>query len=198
MVFGFIVGNFVSADKDPISHTLKVIMSPIVMIFFVIVGASIDIGVIANIFVVVLAAAYVLGRTFAKYFGARIGAQMTATPPLTTKYLGLCLMSQAGVAVGLSLVVEQNFLSIGTAEAILYGTLILNVIALTTMILQVFGPVAASEGLRRAGEYPDDLCVDDDIITVKSTSSHVNPNNENESTNESQPQNSTDELMDNE
>ena len=122
---------------------------------------------------------------------------MTGTPELTTKYLGLCLMSQAGVAVGLSLVVEQNFLSIG-GEAATYGILILNVIALTTMILQVFGPVAASEGLRRAGEYPDDLCVDEDIITIESTSSHVNPNCENETTNESQPQNSTDELMDNE
>ena len=72
------------------------------------------------------------------------------------------------VAVGLSLVVEQNFLSIGNAEAILYGTLILNVIALTTMILQVFGPVAASEGLRRAGEYPEELCEEDDLFKIES------------------------------
>ena len=162
MVFGFIVGNFVTPDKDPLSHTLKVIMSPIVMIFFVIVGASIDLGVIANITVVLIAVAYVGGRTIAKYVGANTGARITKTPELTTKYLGLCLMSQAGVAVGLSLVVEQNFLSIGNAEAIFYGTLILNVIALTTMILQVFGPVAASEGLRRAGEYPEDICGPDD------------------------------------
>ena len=162
MVFGFIVGNFVTPDKEPLSHTLKVIMSPVVMIFFVIVGASIDLGVIANITVVLIAAAYVIGRTLAKYFGARAGAQITKTRELTSKYLGLCLMSQAGVAVGLSLVVEQEFLSIGNAEAIFYGTLILNVIALTTMILQVFGPVAASEGLRRAGEYPVDLCDDEE------------------------------------
>ncbi|MGD9396755.1 MAG: cation:proton antiporter, partial [Candidatus Thorarchaeota archaeon] len=168
MVFGFIVGNFVSSDKDPISHTLTVIMSPIVMIFFVIVGASIDLGVIANVFVILLAAAYVGGRTFAKYFGARFGAQITNTPPLTSKYLGLCLMSQAGIAVGLSLVVEQSFLSIGSAEAIYYGILILNVIALTTMILQVFGPVAASEGLRRAGEYPAGLMKPNDVLGIES------------------------------
>ncbi len=175
MVFGFIVGNFVTPEKDPVSHTLKVIMSPIVMIFFVIVGASIDLGVIANLSVVLLAIAYVGGRTFAKYFGARTGAQITHTPDLTTKYLGLCLMSQAGVAVGLSLVVEQNFLTLGSAEAIFYGTLILNVIALTTMILQVFGPVAASEGLKRAGEYPDDICETDELFKIESPESNTEP-----------------------
>ncbi len=157
MVFGFIVGNWVSPDKDPISHTLKVIMSPIVMIFFVIVGASISLSVIAELSVILLAGVYVIGRTFSKYFGARGGAQITNTPPLTSKYLGLCLMSQAGVAVGLSLVVEQNLLAIGSADAIFYGALILNVIALTTMILQIFGPIAASEGLKKAGEFPEEL-----------------------------------------
>jgi Kef-type K+ transport system membrane component KefB len=143
----------VKKDKDPVSHTLKVVMSPIVMIFFVIVGASIDLGVIANIAIVLLAGLYVVGRTFAKYFGARIGAQLTNTPPLTSKNLGLCLMSQAGVAVGLSLIIERNLVVLG-GEAATYGILILNVIILTTMILQVFGPIAASEGLRRAGEFP--------------------------------------------
>ncbi|MFX0107185.1 MAG: cation:proton antiporter [Candidatus Hodarchaeota archaeon] len=154
MVFGFIVGNYVSSEKDPVSHTLNIVMTPIVMIFFVIVGASIDLSVIMQVSVLMLALLYVGGRTFAKYFGAYGGAKITDTPPLTSRYLGLCLMSQAGVAVGLSLVVELNLISIGTADAVFYGTLILNVIVLTTMILQVFGPIAASEGLRRAGEYP--------------------------------------------
>ena len=159
MVFGFIVGNWVRPDKDPISHTLKIIMSPIVMIFFVLVGASINLSIIAELSVILLAGAYIIGRTFSKYFGARGGAIATRTPPLTSKYLGLCLMSQAGVAIGLSLVVEQSFLTIGSAEAVFYGVLILNVIALTTMILQIFGPIAASEGLKRAGEYPKDLII---------------------------------------
>ena len=159
MVFGFIVGNYVHPDKDPVSHTLHVVMSPIVMIFFVIVGASIDLSVVANATVILLAALYVMGRTFSKYFGAYGGARITDTPPLTTRYLGLCLMSQAGVAVGLSLVVEQSLISIGQADAVYYGVLILNVLVLTTIILQIFGPIAASEGLKRAGEYPEDSFV---------------------------------------
>jgi Kef-type K+ transport system membrane component KefB len=158
MVFGFVVGNYVSSEKDPVSHTLKVVMSPIVMIFFVIVGASIDLSVISGLSVVLLAVVYVGGRTFAKYIGAFGGAGVTKTGPLTRKYLGLCLMSQAGVAVGLSLVVERSFMQIGTQAATDFGILIINVIAVTTMILQIFGPIAASEGLRRAGEYPEEIC----------------------------------------
>jgi Kef-type K+ transport system membrane component KefB len=169
MVFGFIVGNYVHPEKDPVSHTLNVVMSPIVMLFFVIVGASIDISVIANLTVILLASFYVLGRTFSKYFGAYGGGKITNTPPLTTRYLGLCLMSQAGVAVGLSLVIEQNLVGLGQPEAVAYGVLILNVIVLTTMILQVFGPVAADEGLKRAGEFPAEAYLAHDEVLFGST-----------------------------
>ncbi len=190
MVFGFVVGNWVHPDKEPISHTLKVVMSPIVMIFFVIVGASINLSLIAEVSVILLAGVYVLGRTFAKYYGARGGAHITNTPPLTSKYLGLCLMSQAGVAVGLSLVVEQNFLTIGSADAIFYGVLILNVIALTTIILQIFGPIAASEGLKRAGEYPEYL------VTTKINSFNLQDNGKSYPQSSLLTESETDELLD--
>ena len=195
MVFGFIVGNFVNPEKDPVCHTLKVVMSPIVMIFFVIVGASIDLRVIANLFVVFLASAYVIGRTFAKYFGARIGAQITGAPKLTSKYLGLCLMSQAGVAVGLSLVVDLNFSSFG-GDAEFYGVLILNVIALTTMILQVFGPIAASEGCRRAGEYPSDLCAPDGLYDIRISQDSRNSSDGSEGPSSDLSSQNSDDLLD--
>lgn len=153
MIFGFIVGNYVDDDKEPISDTLKIIMAPIVMIFFVMVGASLDIAALASATAILLAVLYVVGRTFAKYSGSYVGGKITNTPPCTTKYLGFCLMSQAGIAVGLSLVVNQHFSGLGV-EAAAAGLLIVNVIALTTMILQLFGPIAASEGLVRAGEAP--------------------------------------------
>ena len=153
MIFGFIVGNYVDDDKEPISDTLKIIMAPIVMIFFVMVGASLDIAALASATAILLAILYVVGRTFAKYSGSFVGGKITKTPPSTTKYLGFCLMSQAGIAVGLSLVVNQHFSGLGV-EAAAAGLLIVNVIALTTMILQLFGPIAASEGLIRAGEAP--------------------------------------------
>jgi Kef-type K+ transport system membrane component KefB len=178
MVFGFIVGNYVDSEKDPVSHTLHVVMAPVVMLFFVIVGASIDFSVIANVTVILLAGLYVIGRTASKYFGAYGGAKITNTPPLTTRYLGLCLMSQAGVAVGLSLVIERNLIGLGQPDAVFYGVLILNVIVLTTMILQVFGPIAASEGLKRAGEYPEDAFAPRDELLF-GTSLRLDPRTEN-------------------
>ncbi len=177
MVFGYVVGNWVQPEKDPVNHTLNTIMAPIVMIFFVFVGASIDLSVIVLPAVLFLAVAYVIGRSFAKYFGAYTGSKLAGTPRLTTKYLGLCLMSQAGVAVGLTLVVEQSFLSINSPEATAAGVLILNVVALTTMILQVFGPISAQTALKRAGETPEDFalrphdaCFKEDTIPAEASS----------------------------
>ena len=157
MVFGYVVGNWVDPEKDPVNHTLNTIMSPIVMIFFVYVGAAIDLAVIASTGVAALAIAYVVGRSFAKYFGAYTGARISRMPEKTTNNIGLCLMSQAGVAIGLTLVVERSFLALNNPEATAAGILILNVVALTTMILQVIGPISAQTGLRRAGETPDAL-----------------------------------------
>ncbi len=151
MIFGFVVGNYVSPEKDPVCHTLKVVMSPVVMLFFVIVGASINVWNVLSLTTVLLAVLYVGGRSVAKYVGAYTGGRLTGAPSVTTRYLGYCLMSQAGVAVGLSLIVEEQFGAAGLADM---GLLILDVVVITTMILQILGPIFASEGLRRAGEYP--------------------------------------------
>ncbi len=154
MVFGFMVGNYVDPKKEPVCHTMKAIMSPVVMLFFVIVGASINLSQALSVTVIILALLYVGGRSLAKYVGAYSGARLTKAPLLTSKFLGFCLMSQAGVAVGLSLIVEEKFGAVGAVQT---GLLILNVVIITTMLLQIIGPIAASEGLRRAGEYPPDL-----------------------------------------
>ncbi|RLI49134.1 MAG: hypothetical protein DRO73_07190 [Candidatus Thorarchaeota archaeon] len=174
MVFGFVVGNYVQKEKDPVCHTLKVVMSPVVMLFFVMVGASINLSNALSLTVILLAILYVGGRSLAKYTGAYAGAKITKTPPLTTKYLGLCLMSQAGVAVGLSLLVEESFVAAGAADI---GMLILDVTILTTMILQIIGPIAASEGLRRAGEFAP-VCVEGRSSTpVATVPLHGEPTN---------------------
>lgn len=173
MVFGFIVCNYVQPDKEPICHRLRVIMAPVVMIFFVIVGASPDFGNILSIsglLVVALVVAYILGRTMAKYTGAYIGARITNALPLTTKYLGLCLMSQAGVAVGLALVAEYELKKIGLEAAAFAGEVILSVIILTTIVLQILGPIAANEALKRSGESTLDSADNDDESGLTSPS----------------------------
>lgn len=153
MVFGTVMTNWIKPEKEAVCHTLRDIMSPIVMIFFVYVGASVDITLLTSGVIVLLAIVYVTSSILSKYIGAYIGTRVTQLPQKTSKYLGFCLFSQAGVAVGLSLILEQNLFQLGIDEARVAGTLILSTIILATMILQIIGPISASRGLKGAGEF---------------------------------------------
>ncbi len=154
IAFGVIVGNGVPEEKQQGPHMLEVIMAPLVMLFFVLAGAktnlSIFVGEIGGI-VIFLTLLYIGGRTFGKVVGARVGGTVTASEPTVKKYLGICLLSQAGVALGLSVIIESEFAILG-GEAAIFGTIILSVVALSTMFLEIVGPIAAKWGLARAGE----------------------------------------------
>ncbi|UCH03486.1 MAG: cation:proton antiporter, partial [Candidatus Thorarchaeota archaeon] len=154
IVFGVIVGNGVPEDKQQGPHLLEVIMAPIVMLFFVLAGAKTNLSVFLGGLgptVVILTLLYIGGRTLGKVVGARIGGTLTSSEPTVKKYLGICLLSQAGVALGLSVIIETEFAALG-GEAALFGTIILSVVAISTMVLEIVGPIAAKWALTRAGE----------------------------------------------
>jgi len=157
MVFGYIVRSRISKDKEQIPELLERIMAPIVMVFFVMVGARMAQLLTASeslLLIALTAGLYLGGRTFAKYFGAAIGGRIVNEVPAIQKYLGGCLLCQAGVALGLSFVIEETFVSLG-GDAQIMGTLILGVVALSTMILEMIGPMAVKKSLRAAGELPE-------------------------------------------
>jgi hypothetical protein len=104
-------------------------------------------------------AMYLGGRTVAKYFGASIGGRVVNEVPAIQKYLGGCLLCQAGVALGLSFIIEETFLAHPLVQAQTIGLLILGVVALSTMILEMVGPMAVKVSLRSAGELPLDHVV---------------------------------------
>jgi Kef-type K+ transport system membrane component KefB len=154
IAFGVIVGNRVPEEKQKGPQLLEVIMAPIVMLFFVLAGAKTNLSIFVSGIggiVVVLTLLYIGGRTFGKIVGARIGGTITSSEPTVRKYLGICLLSQAGVALGLSVIIESEFAVLG-GEAAVFGTIILSVVAISTMILEIVGPIAAKWGLARAGE----------------------------------------------
>ncbi|MBD3406084.1 MAG: hypothetical protein GF411_08170 [Candidatus Lokiarchaeota archaeon] len=156
IVYGFMVGNFVKRDTEQLPHLLKRIMSPIVMIFFVIVGAKIEIELFlgeTGPFVFILALTYIVGMVSAKYTGTFVGSTITGSPDTVRKYLGACLFCQAGVALGLGFIIEETFLEIG-GEAAVIGSLILSVVGVATMILEMIGPISVKWALGKAGEIP--------------------------------------------
>ena len=94
---------------------------------------------------------YLSGRTVAKYFGASLGGHIVNESPTIQKYLGGCLLCQAGVALGLSFIIEETFVALG-GDAATMGILILGVVALSTMVLEVVGPLSVKRSLTAAGE----------------------------------------------
>ena len=154
MVFGYVVRSRISRTKEQIPELLQRVMAPVVMIFFVMVGARMAQLLTASeslLLIALTAGLYLSGRTAAKYYGASLGGRIVNESPAIQKYLGGCLLCQAGVALGLSFIIEETFVALG-GDAQTMGVLILGVVAFSTMVLEVIGPLAVKKSLTAAGE----------------------------------------------
>lgn len=152
MILGIVVGNRIPKEAQELSNEAEKITSPIILFFFVLFGAGmVDPAVIAigGIFIVTTTILYVIGRGMAKYFGTRLAANIGDNPQTIKRYLGLCLFSQAGVAVGLSVVIADRLNQLGFPN---YAFLIVGVIGISTLIFQISGPLALKFAIHRAGE----------------------------------------------
>jgi NhaP-type Na+/H+ or K+/H+ antiporter len=152
MVLGIVLGNLSPDQAHDLSHEAEKIFSPVILFFFVLFGAGmVDPAVLAigGIILVVTTLLYIIGRGVGKYFGTRLAANIGDNPPTVKRYLGLCLFSQAGVAVGLSVVIANRLNQIGLPH---FGFLIVGVIGISTLIFQIFGPLALKFAIHRAGE----------------------------------------------
>jgi len=172
IAFGVIVGNGVPEEKQQGPHLLEVIMATIVMLFFVLAGAKTDLSLFVSEYggiVLLLTLLYIGGRTIGKVLGARMGASITNSESTVRKYLGICLLSQAGVALGLSVLIESEFAVLG-GEAAIFGSIILSVVSLSTIILEIIGPIAAKWGLTQAGEVNGNgSCFEQTVISPVET-----------------------------
>ncbi len=156
MVLGIVLGNLSPDEAHDLSHEAEKIFSPVILFFFVLFGAGmVDPALISigGIFIVTTTILYLIGRGVAKYFGTRLAANIGDNPPTVKRYLGLCLFSQAGVAVGLSVVIADRLNQLGFPN---YAFLIVGVIGISTLIFQIFGPLALKFAIHRAGEANSD------------------------------------------
>lgn len=132
----------------PLSHDLMGASdkwtSPLFAIFFVISGAELELGVFSSISIVIIGVVYIASRSLGKYFGAYISAKATKCSPQIQKYLGITLLPQAGVALGmctLAMDLPHN-----------EGDLIRNITLFAVLIYELFGPVFTRMALTAAGE----------------------------------------------
>ena len=153
MSLGFFMINFAPAKTKSVFSLVTKFTPPVYVLFFVLVGAKLNIWIITP-FLGLIALLYVAGRTIGKSIGATFGGWLTHAPKSVQKYLPLCLLSQAGVAIGLSIAAGNDF-----SDSI--GPQILLIITATTFIVQLVGPVCVKIGVTKAGECGLNITVDD-------------------------------------
>ena len=127
--------------------------------FFVLVGARLKVENMSAL-AWLLVGAYVLGRSIGKIGGAYWGGKWSGAQPAVRKYLGLCLFAQGGVAIGLSILAGHRF-----DPAI--SSVVILVVAATTFIVQLLGPLCVKLGVKKAGEIGMNVREEDLIDTYR-------------------------------
>jgi Kef-type K+ transport system membrane component KefB len=159
MCLGMTVANLAPRRSRSAFELAESFAPPIYTLFFVLVGARLTLSNM-TLWTSVLAAAYVIGRTGGKMLGARLGAIWGGAADTVRRYLGLCLFSQAGVAIGLAILASQHFPSE-------MGQTIIIVITGTTLIVQIVGPPSVRLAVHRAGEAGLNITVEDLIASYR-------------------------------
>jgi len=117
--------------------------APLFVLFFVISGAELELSVFREWTVVLIGAVYILFRSAGKYFGASLSARATKCEPSIVKYLGVTLLPQAGVALGMAIKAE----TLGEC-----GALVANITLFSVLIYELVGPYLTKVALTHAGE----------------------------------------------
>ena len=118
--------------------------APLLILFFVISGAELNLSVFGNWVFVVIGIAYIVFRCIGKYFGAFISARVTNCDSNIVKYLGITLFPQAGVALGMA---GQALAFGGTV-----GTLVQSITLFSVLIYELVGPYLTKIALIKSGD----------------------------------------------
>ena len=117
--------------------------APLLVAFFVLNGAELEFSVFAEVTVLIVGLVYVLARSLGKYLGAFTSAKLTKCDPTIVKYLGITLLPQAGVALGMAMKA-----SVLGPE----GVIVSNITLFAVLIYELFGPFLTKVSLLKAGE----------------------------------------------
>ncbi len=142
MSIGAVMANFYPESEKMIDVTDHWTPS-VFLLFFVISGAELELSLLPT--VGLLGAMYILFRSAGKYFGARLGSSAVHEDQNIRKYLGVALLPQAGVAIGMSQIVVSSL-------PIELGSQIRAVVLCATLIYELIGPLLTKMVLTRAGE----------------------------------------------
>ena len=119
---------------------------PLNMLFFVLSGADLNLNVLSNPLVLIVGLIFIVFRSLGKISGAYLSCRLEKTSPTIQKYLGITLLPQAGVALGMAL----------TARNLSDGEIVRNVVLFAVLVYELVGPTLTKWSLLRAGEIKEE------------------------------------------
>jgi Kef-type K+ transport system membrane component KefB len=139
MVMGAVITNLAKHHEYPF-HAIEGIDWPFMVIFFVLAGASLELSAVRE--VGYIGVVYILCRAIGKYLGARLGSHCSQASMETKQWMGVALLPQAGVAIGMALVASEHFPE--------YRQTLLTVVISSTILFEIIGPVFTRMAIQRA------------------------------------------------
>jgi len=144
MVFGLTLSNK-SGYFEKIFKNLEInYLDIIFMLFFIVTGASIHLNMLFSMWDIAIV--YVILRGLGKYWGAFLGAKISNSKKRVTQNIGFALIPQAGVALGLAMLLYKEFPNNEMTQ------IVLNTILATTIIHEIVGPFLTKYALKRSGD----------------------------------------------
>ncbi|WP_157810315.1 cation:proton antiporter [Vibrio sp. HA2012] len=143
MALGATVSRMAKHVERPF-YDIETASDPFLVIFFILSGISMDFSSLGSLGYIT--SAYIVARTLGKLFGAQLFSRLAKSPPNVVQHLGGCLLPQAGVAIGMGLLVSERFPGL--------GRLVLTIAVTTTVLFELFGPLVTHWHLNKAGEIP--------------------------------------------
>ena len=146
MMLGTVFCNICEVSEDLMDRADRW-TTPVLILFFVISGAELDLSVFTQWTVVVVGIVYIFARSLGKYYGANISARMTKSDPNIVKYLGITLLPQAGVALGMAI----KAIELGPD-----GAIVRNITLFAVLIYEIGGPFLTKIALTKAGDIKEE------------------------------------------
>jgi Kef-type K+ transport system membrane component KefB len=166
LVIGFVLVNTRNeALVHRVGEQVTAVMPVIFILFFCLAGAHLHLASLPKLGL--LGLAYIAGRSAGLVGGSRVGARIGKVNDMIRNWIGLGILSQAGVAIGLALIVNGDFLPLAEdlaaqgqtelAERLrgLAGTIITTITA-TCIFFEIIGPILTKLALSKAGEIPEE------------------------------------------
>ena len=147
MMFGTVFCNVCKTSEEMMERTERW-TKPLYTLFFVISGASLDLSVFKQPVFILIGLIYILFRSLGKYFGAMGSAKAVGCDSNIVKNLGITLLPQAGVALGMVSTVANDEVFAGTH----IGDTVRFIVLFAVLVYEVFGPVLTKNALTRAGD----------------------------------------------